>query len=846
MIIKNNIYKSIVSVFLLFATNVVFAELFTVTVPNSVTAIINGKEVYLNPGDQFESGTVEGWKRNIKIIKSSNPKIRIGDAIIGNTRFSELLDDQDIEKNSYKYKLNKSIEILDDNGKKYFLKTGDVIEAGELNGWKRSILISSSQEPSVKEGKYYIGEKTFADLSKTNAMVMLNEKNEMPSVSELDSFVELLLKSDNDKNNNEEIIDEQEESMSFECPKAQKTFKLNKSISIVKNKGKQDVVPEGTIVNTIKTEKGICYFKIQKFPNGSNFDFTDFPEYLATYPANLSPENLEDYSSEKKINLDRGIVFSPNDGIEIKAIGRKTGKAYTFNKNDKIKIKGIHPSGAYIVTRNNERFEYRIDPSELDELNESGAIDISLEDTVSELTANNSFNVVVEEDDCKSCSAQNGVEDDVPVIEDDLNFESCRQNDVKTKTGKTLKANNYLDKIFNVSNAEAKKYLADKEVSSLATCISRSMHHGTNRNANPSCSKDASGEIKPSPIRSSKKNSQGKHIGWNIVNPVPRACASMSASAFMAKRFQMAADCLGIDPKEIFPIINHESHFGATTISDSFAIGAGQIVTENYVDFYNGLNQAKKYISSNHNFFKEAQNFKSLSGYANYEKLPGSKKLPRTTTFFMSDIQDKIARKNPSCEGLKEIYDNPFVIPDSIKSSSNKVFSYVRERENARLCRPKNPDEGLYMAMIYYLTNKKYSQYYLSELNKGIGGSLSSSRLNDWSIILSRYMYNGGAGGVLSVFQMLVRDFKAGKVNELDSKGNLTGRKLGLSKFSSLSNEEFKKYISNYIKNRYPAKNSTRKNEVAKYVTGIGGVGGIEGDLKKIEKEGKGVCGNSY
>lgn len=823
----------------------IFAERFVVSTPNSVTVIINGKEVYLNPGDTFEAGQIEGWKRKVSVLKSSNPKIKIGPAIIGNIRFSELVADEDIKVNSSSYKLQKSIEVVAESGAKFSLMPGDKIEVGGVNGWKRELKVVSTNTQGIKtSSKYYIGDKTFSELLKNGAFDGGGNPTAQVT-SDMDSFIQNLLGTEVTGIEDSENVED--DSLNSECPADQKSFKINKSISIVKSRGKQDLIPEGTLINTVKTEKGICYFKIIKLPEGSSLELSDFPDFATTYPANLASDNLEEYSSDKKIELTRGIVFSANEGVNIRAIGRKTGKAYTFSKNDKIKIKGIHPNGSYIVTKNNEKFEYRIQLNELDELNELGAIDISLEDTVSEVSIGDLFNSVVTEDDCKTCHELDIVnEEDVQTVEADLNFESCRVSDVKTRKGKVLKANNYLDKIFNVSGDEARGYLQDDKVSNLATCISRSMHHGTNRNAKPSCEKDSNGNIKPSPIRTSRKNSAGKHIGWNIVNPVPRACASMQTSAFMAKRFQMAADCLGVDPKEVFPIINHESHFGASAISPSFAIGAGQIVTENYVDFYNGLNQAKKYISSNHNFFKQAQNFKSLSGYAEYENLPGSKKLPRTTTYFMSDIQDKLAHKNPSCEGLKQIYDNPFKIPDNIQKNDKSVFSYVRSRENERLCRPKNPDESMYMAMIYYLTNKKYSQFYLSKINSEVGGKISSSKLNDWSVILSRYMYNGGAGGVLSVFQTFMRDLKAGKVNELDAKGNTTGRKIGTSTISSMSNTDFKNYVSHYIKYRYPSNSTTRKNEVAKYVTGIGGVGGIDGDLKKIEKEGKGVCGNTY
>ena len=48
------------------------------------------------------------------------------------------------------------------------------------------------------------------------------------------------------------------------------------------------------------------------------------------------------------------------------------------------------------------------------------------------------------------------------------------------------------------------------------------------------------------------------------------------------------------------------------------------------------------------------------------------------------------------------------------------------------------------------------------------------------------------------------------------------------------------------VKHRYKSKSKTRRNEVAHYVTGDNGVGGIDGDLKQTEKGESGLCGKTY
>lgn len=821
------------------------ASTFVVNDDHSMTVLIGKKEYYLNKGDRVEIGEPSGWSRKVKIIATTNPEITSQDALVGNIRYGELLDKKIIsggsQNQSSSYIAKGNIEIITSDNKKVFLFPGDTFSIGTLNGWKREIKVTHSAG-GLKTGEvYFIGDKTLSEYTKSNTVLIKDPRvaNGLDAPDDMDRFIQNLFA------NVRTIDDEESEEsdsaeLTTECPPGGKTIKLNKSISIVAQKGKEDQLPEGTVVTIQKMDKGACQIRVEKLPKDSTLSLRDFPSVAKTYPNNLNHNNFEEYDLKKSIPLEKGSTFKLPEGVNIRAIGRKSGKVYKMNGNDTLIITGVHSNGDYIVKKKGEKHEYRIDPTELDELNDSGFLELNTLDSVNN-TLSIATNEVNEPDFCASCAGSEEQENDVPMIEDDESWESCRSSDIKSRNGKILRANDYIDDLFNISNSQANNYLSDPETKNLAVCIGRSMGHGTARNSAPSCQKDANGNVIQKPIRRSIKNSSGKHVRWELLNSAPKACASKSTASYLADRLKEAADCLEVDPKEFLPIINHESHFQPATISPSYAMGLGQIVSVNYAEFYMGVDEAKDYIKSNHSYYQESQKHKNIDAIARNEEMPNNKKLSRTTAFMLNLFANKLKSPANKCEGLKAIYNKPFSIPDNIKKNQKQLLSYVRERENDRLCKPKNPDEGLYMSMIFYLQNKYYTKFFL-ENTQGI----PKSKINDWSIIFSRYMYNGGTAGTLIVMQAMIRDFRAGVVQELNSKSQPTGRKLSIQSLQNMSNEEMKRYFSQYLKYKYPNKNETRRNEVANYVTGHGGKGGIDGDLRQIEKEGKGSCGKTY
>jgi hypothetical protein len=66
---------------------------------------------------------------------------------------------------------------------------------------------------------------------------------------------------------------------------------------------------------------------------------------------------------------------------------------------------------------------------------------------------------------------------------------------------------------------------------------------------------------------------------------VPKPCVSESYSAYVYNSYVMSMQCLNLDPREMFPIINHESHFHLNAESYArTAFGAGQLQLNSAVE----------------------------------------------------------------------------------------------------------------------------------------------------------------------------------------------------------------------------------------------------------------------
>jgi len=143
-----------------------------------------------------------------------------------------------------------------------------------------------------------------------------------------------------------------------------------------------------------------------------------------------------------------------------------------------------------------------------------------------------------------------------------------------------------------------------------------------------------------------------------------------------------------------------------------------------------------------------------------------------------------------------------------------------------------------------YMQNKKYSMYVLNEINKVSRKKMPKSKIDEFSKILSRWMYNGGENGIYTVFELFAKNLSHNRVEELASSGRVTGKKLSNKSLADLSADEFKRYFSHYLKYQYSSDSSSRRNEVATYVPGTGGTGGIDGDLDLTEGRGRRECGN--
>lgn len=852
-------YRLSVSLLLLMSFSFIKSSLAVVMIvggDKAVSVMRNGKEFYLNKGDVLDIQNQESWKRNIVILESSVPGVEVGPAVIGDQTFQVLKNDGHLKaaKEPRTYRVTKAIRVIGPDEKTYVLQPGDTFDVGMKNGWKRAITINSPSN-GFNDTRGFIGDATYSNYLHDDVVLPLYEEIETKAHKEIKNYDDLdaFIKSYVEKNNNEDFNDEEIFEMAEEdstpvqkdsCPADNKTIKLDRTISILPMAGKVDSVPRDSIVKVIKTEKGACYFKILKLPNGSTLSLSDFPQFAGSYPINFKEGTFHEVDEPSQVvGLEKGSTFKLSNGVKLTAIGRRTGKSYPFDANDEISIVGRHKNGSYIVKRNGEPYEYRVSASALDEYNELGLVNFDLEKTAATIIEDDGFHVatkVVEQE--IECGGDQEIEDG-PL---DERWESCRERSVTSKSGKKIKPNNYLEEVLGLSDVKSDLALDDNETRNMAICIGQSMRHGTSRNTNPSCAKDAKGRHIKDSVRTSKKNSSGKHIGWRLKDPVPRACASKNLATGLAKSYLSAAKCLGLDPKEFFPVLNHESHFQPNAVSPSYALGVGQIVANNYTAFYSRLNQAKDYIEGNHNLYKKMQQYRGPAGYEKFESLNSKRPVNRYTAYFLTDIADKVKGNDPNCSGLKDLYKNPVPIPREVAKSARKAVNYLRNRENERLCKPRNPQEGFFISMIYYQKNKKYFTNFVRGLSDAQPKPMSNDQINTFATIFARWSYNGGLAGIQKVLSKFVGDLKSGRVKELTSNGSEKSNTIKARYLSDLSSSELKRYFSHYVKYNYPSRSSARKNEVAKYVPGVGGTGGIDGDLKQTEKQGSGTCGQSF
>lgn len=848
--------KYLILVFILFYGLEAFAQnnFYYVRDDDKIRIIQNGKEYFLIKGDLIQIGAKNSWKRGISIINTKNKNLSSGPAHMGDKTYQEHIDLDRFEPLKSKRRvITKKISIMTSSGKKTFLYPGDEILINDINGWKRNIEVIKSKV-NLKGG-HYIGEKTYqayraSEIIKNVDNNNLSNEKSFMDYRTLDDLIASLRTEQVDIVSESELEDGKEvEEVIQKCPKEGDSFKIDKSIYFLSGNGKTKFIPKNSIIK-INNGSSVCEFELLKLPKESLLQLSDYPRKMKTYPLNLNEDILTKVKDPNDtISLSKGVEFKLKDGAKINAIGRRTGKPYVMSSDDVVSIVGMHRNGDYIVKKNNEKWEYRVSSDDLDEMNQDGVLTVDVQSTANTIIEKNLIN---EESNIGNLTVDCNNYIEKSSHSYDIAWQECRSKRVRTNSGKTLKANNYIEKSIPLSGLATDLILEDKEKKGFSKCISNSLRHGTNVNTNPTCKKDASGKFIPQRIRQAlyvKKNGVKTFSKWSLKNKAPRACASKKLSTYLADRFVDMSRCLGVDPKELFPIINHESHFQPNTVSPGFAIGVGQIVTTNYLDFYNRLNGAKSYIKRGSKVLKYAKKLNTKKGYSDYEN-SSSKPIDRLTAFFLSDLKDKMTGNKKECKGLKNIYSNPMVVPKWANKTTRKVNSYVRSKENTRVCMPKNPDEGLYMSAIYYLNNKKYYTHLMDKKNASISPKMSASKVKNFSAILSQWSYNGGVAGISAPFERLLEKIKQSNLEVLDSKGKpvIKNGKYVYKKITSiaqLSSAEFKKYMSYVIKHRYKHKSERRRNEVANYVVGKNGLGGIDGDLKQTEKGDVGSCGNT-
>lgn len=809
----------------------------------------NGEDLVLKAGALVSLNlSSSGWAYDVQVLRTETsatiqaPKR----AKIGKQSFNDYLQSGLLERKSKpnstaqqtplrpRYTIQKKgeVQFIGESGT-FYLDEGDSFElvVNTETGWKQEVVITKSSDPKRQGLRAAIGKVFLNSLIDSSHIVVSNQSVTSPSVSRVTSQTQ-----------KPKTISTELDPAAL-CPESGR-YKVERNFFYNLANGEQQdhlplTIPAGSQVQiTESSDESRCQFSFISSPDGvTGLEGRE----LLTYPTNfqnrnLMPLNTASGSTQEALNFERGakFVLTTPDGIDL--IEMEKGLRSSAIAGAPFEV--LDQQNEMLILKGEDGRRYRVDKESLLDARDQGELYFDTEGSFA-LTLDNLINPSL-------ISTPMPCLDEVrpPLVRAHNNsilWESCRERARATSGGRTLAANNHYDQLIRsvqrFGNQDSARVLADQKGSEISECIMHSLKGGTNHNAHPHCQRSPSGELIPSPIRKSvrKTNSHGKSYSTiQILNPVPKACASELTSTFLADNFLKAMNCLGLDPKEVFPLINHESHFQPGAVSPTGALSVGQTVATNYLEIYKNLAQAKNIIHQGGERLIQQRRFSRPEIYRTQYENASRKAQTRMTTIFVAKLEEQI--KNPSahgCMALKKMLDEPLKIP-----AGKNPIQHVIDTENKRLCPPNQPEEAFLMAGIDYIANKKYSESLIGDWEAKLpaGKRMSASEREEIIKILARWMYNGGQSGMASTFEFFMEELTMGRVSQRDRNLNPVSRNgqrqiISDRSLKSLGPAEFKKYMSAHVMQKYPGSQG-RKSEVAGYIQKM------DRDLEQIEKRG--------
>lgn len=341
---------------------------------------------------------------------------------------------------------------------------------------------------------------------------------------------------------------------------------------------------------------------------------------------------------------------------------------------------------------------------------------------------------------------------------------------------------------------EAKTLPSDCYIHSLNRAPSVSRRRCTNSITHPNLKAgpnafDYDAYFPPIPSCQIRKVDQQRESSRLVKNTI---CPNNKYVQLVKDAFEETMSCLGVDPREIFPIINHESQFRLNALSQSGAACIGQVIPASI-----------EFASRDKSYLKEMEI-----------------KCPKVRNLF-EEVDVKFFGT-----GKADYNDfNVFGTPNKCKVIENPYTCLV------------------YTALIY----RQKAEYFAKLTQTSAKGKNYFQRPSEVNSLLVHWSYNGGSGGIERPFKDLLEDLasfkQTGKPSErLKGYLAITNKSVSeiateMRKNTGLRTESFKKIFTEYLRNEYdavpsdPKKAAERRNEVATYLDKI------DRDLKDLYKQ---------
>lgn len=196
--------------------------------------------------------------------------------------------------------------------------------------------------------------------------------------------------------------------------------------------------------------------------------------------------------------------------------------------------------------------------------------------------------------------------------------------------------------------------------------------------------------------------------GGKKKRPNIRPCASEKNVDSVATAFEVASECMGINKKEIFALINHESGFNSNAVSSTGCAGIGQL-----------CGAASAIADINQKSFK--------------------------------DMYNELRNGTPKCQALanriqEQMAHNPAASCERI-AKTNSANQWVHD-----------PTRNIFYSLLYYRNNKTSAAAELNKISnfKNIKGPLK----NDILTAITFLQHNGGPGKVLETAKVFFKKYK--------------------------------------------------------------------------------------